>query len=174
MEEAQMSETVNGLAFGILAFLCVGGAVGMLVTDNIVHAAFWLLEVSVAAAGVFFLLQADYVALVQILVYSVAVAVLMVFSIMITLRRLEDAVRPRDFSAIAAAIAALFCAAMIYALRGLNESPVQKLPAILPDVAAFGRLLFSPTGWALPFEIASLILTAALVGAVWWTKEGDE
>ena len=169
-----MPETVNGLAFGVLAVMCVGGAVGMLVTRNIVHAAFWLLEVSIAAAGVFFLLRADYVALVQILVYAVAVAVLMVFSIMITLRRLEDAVRARDFSAIAAAIATLFCAAMIYALRGFQGHAVQKLPAVVPDVAAFGRLLFSPTGWSLPFEIASLILTAALVGAVWWTKEGDE
>jgi NADH:ubiquinone oxidoreductase subunit 6 (subunit J) len=169
-----MSETVNGLAFGVLAFMCVGGAVGMLATKNIVHSAFWLLEVSIAAAGLFFLLSADYVALVQLLVYSVAVAVLMIFSIMITLRRLEDAIRPRDFSAIAAALATVFCALMVWVLRGFHAPVGQKLPAVAPDIAAFGALLFSPKGWALPFEIASLILTAALVGAVWWTKEGDE
>lgn len=169
-----MPETVNGLAFAILAFLCVGGAVGMLAAKNIVHSAFWLLEVSIAAAGLFFLLSADYVALVQILVYAVAVAVLMVFSIMITLRRLEDAIRPRDFSAVAAATAALFCAVMIFALRGFHGASPQAMPAVVPDIAAIGKLLFSPRGWALPFEIASLILTAALVGAVWWTKEGEE
>jgi NADH:ubiquinone oxidoreductase subunit 6 (subunit J) len=148
----------------------------MLYTKNIVHAAFWLLEVSIAAAGLFFLLRADYVALVQVLVYAVAVAVLMVFSIMITLRRLEDAIRPRDFSALAAAIATVFCASMVWALRGFTGHPAQPMPPYAPDVAAFGRLLFSAGGWSLPFEIASLILTAALVGAVWWTKSkaGDE
>ncbi|HEY5540624.1 MAG TPA: NADH-quinone oxidoreductase subunit J [Coriobacteriia bacterium] len=169
-----MPETVNGVAFGILAVMCVGGALGMLATKNIVHAAFWLLEVSVAAAGVFLLLSADYVALVQLLVYAVAVAVLMIFSIMITLRRLEDAIRPRDFSAIAATLATLFCALMIYALRGFHAPAGQKLPAVAPDIAAFGALLFAAKGWALPFEIASLILTAALVGAVWWTREGEK
>jgi NADH:ubiquinone oxidoreductase subunit 6 (subunit J) len=169
-----MSETVNGVAFGILAVMCVGGALGMLVSKNIVHAAFWLLEVSIAAAGLFFILNADYVALVQLLVYSVAVAVLMIFSIMITLRRLEDAIRPRDFSALAAALAVLFCAVMVFVIRGSSAHPGQRLPTVAPDVAAFGKLLFAVNGWALPFEIASLILVVALVGAVWWTKEGED
>jgi NADH:ubiquinone oxidoreductase subunit 6 (subunit J) len=169
-----MSETVNGIAFGVLALMCVGGAFGMLYTKNIVHAAFWLLEVSVAAAGVFFLLNADYVALVQLLVYAVAVAVLMVFSIMITLRRLEDAIRPRDFSALAAALGVMFCAVMVFVLGGFSSHAVQKLPAVAPSIAAFGKLLFAVNGWALPFEIASLILVVALVGAVWWTKEDED
>jgi NADH:ubiquinone oxidoreductase subunit 6 (subunit J) len=167
-----MTDTVNGFAFALLALACVGGAVGMLATRNILHAAFWLLEVSVAAAGLFFLLSADYVALVQLLVYAVAVAVLMVFSIMITLRRLEDAVRPRDFSAIAAALVAVFCAVMVYLLRGFHAVGTQKLTPVAPGIAEIGALMFSVKGWSLPFEIASLILTAALVGAVWWTK-GD-
>ena len=169
-----MSETVNGVAFGILAVMCVGGAFGMLFTKNIVHAAFWLLEVSIATAGLFFILNAEYVALVQLLVYSVAVAVLMIFSIMITLRRLEDAIRPRDFSALAAGLAVLFSAVMIFVLRGYVAPAGQKLPAVAPDIAAFGKLLFAVNGWALPFEIASLILVVALVGAVWWTKEGED
>jgi len=169
-----MTDTVNGLAFGVLSLMCVGGAIGMLFTKNIVHAAFWLLEVSIATAGLFFLLNADYVALVQLLVYAVAVAVLMVFSIMITLRRLEDAIRPRDFSAIAAALGVLFGAVIVFALRGYAKPAGQRLPAVAPDVAAFGKLLFAANGWALPFEIASLILVVALVGAVWWTKEDDD
>jgi len=169
-----MAPTVSGVAFAILAALCVGGAVGMLVARNIVHAAFWLLEVTIASAGLFLLLDADYVAIVQLLVYAVAVAILMIFSIMITLRRIEDAVRPRDFSAVAAALSTVFCASMLWVLRAFPQAPSQELPAVAPDVAALGKLLFSAQGWSLPFEIASLILTAALVGAVWWTKEGDE
>jgi len=75
---------------------------------------------------------------------------------------------------LAAALAVLFCAVMIYALRGFVAPAGQKLPAFAPDIAAFGKLLFAVNGWALPFEIASLILVVALVGAVWWTKEGED
>ena len=168
-----MTETVSGIAFVLLAIASVGGALGMLATKNIVHAAFWLLEVSLATAGIYFLLDADYVALMQILVYAVAVAVLMIFSIMLTLRRAEDAIRPRDFSAAAAALAAFFAGVMLLAISRFTPRTA-KMPDVVPDLAVFGRLLFSPRGWALPFEIASILLTAALVGAVWWTREGDE
>jgi NADH-quinone oxidoreductase subunit J len=167
-----MTNTVSGIAFGILAVACVGGAIGMLSTKNIVHSAFWLLEVSLAAAGVFMLLDADYVALVQLLVYAVAVAILMIFSIMITLRRLEDAIRPRAFSPIALALALAFSAGMIFILRGAHFA-APRFPAVVPDLVAFGKTMFSPKGWALPFEIASVMLTAARVGAVWWTREDD-
>ena len=168
-----MTDTVSGVAFVLLGAACVGGAVGMLTTKNIVHAAFWLLGVTLSAAGLFVLLDAEYVALVQLLVYAVAVAVLMIFSIMITVRRLEDAIRPRDFSPLAFALALVFCAVMLVVLRGFHGFKAT-LPAVVPDLAAFGRILFSARGWALPFEIASLMLTAALVGAVWWTREDDE
>jgi NADH-quinone oxidoreductase subunit J len=161
------------VAFGIFAVLSVGGAIGMLVSKNVVHAAFWLLEVSVAAAGIFFLLSADYVALVQLLVYSVAVAVLMLFTIMITLRRLEDAIRPSDFSLIAAVVGLLFGGLMLYLLSSF-PAHLQTAPYRASDIVAIGKLMFSAKGWALPFELASLLLTAALVGAVWWTRDGDE
>jgi len=167
-----MLNSVSGLAFAVFALLCVGGALGMLTSKNVVHAAFWLLAVSVSAAGIFFLLGADYVALVQLLVYSVAVAVLMLFTIMITLRRLEDAVRPRDFSVLAALASVIFAAIMIFLLA---DFPVRAwTTATGYDIEAIGRQLFSIKGWAVPFEIASVLLTAALVGAVWWTREGDE
>jgi NADH:ubiquinone oxidoreductase subunit 6 (subunit J) len=169
-----MPETVNGIAFAVLALMCVGGAIGMLVSKNIVHSAFWLLEVSIAAAGVFFILGSDYVALVQLLVYAVAVAVLMVFSIMITLRRPEDAIRTRDFSVLAAALAAAFAAVMIFLSRGFSVGGAQRMPAVAPGIPDIGALLFSVKGWSLPFEIASLVLVVALIGAVWWTKEGDD
>jgi len=168
-----MTDTVSGVTFVILAAAILGGAIGMLFSKNIVHSAFWLLGVSVAASGIFVLLDAEYVALVQLLVYAVAVAILMIFSIMITLRRLEDAVRPRDFSLVAFALGLAFCVGMFFVLRGFH-APSAKFPTVSPDLLAFGKTMFSARGWSLPFEIASLMLTAALVGAVWWTREDDE
>lgn len=168
-----MPSTVDGVTFAFLALALVGGALGMLWTRNIIHAGFWLLEVSVAAAGVYFLLGADYVALVQLLVYAGAVSVLIIFSVMITLRRREDAQRPRDFSWAAMLLAAVFGAMLVFTILG-SAIQVAEMPASAPDLVALGRRLFSATGWALPFEIASLVLTAALVGAVWWSGKGEE
>ncbi len=166
-----MPESVDGIAFALLAVACVGGAVGMLATRNVVHAAVWLLEVMVALAGLFLLLSAEFMAMVQLLVYAGAVAVLVLFVIMLTLRRREDAIRPRDWSWPSAVMATVFGGVVLGTLSHLPAMKVQ-MPAVVPGIAAFGKLLF--TAWVLPFELASLILLVALVGAVWWSKEGDD
>lgn len=168
-----MPETVNGIAFIALATATIGGAIGMLASRNIVHAAFWLLEVSVAAAGIYYLLDAAFIALVQLLVYAGAVSVLMLFTIMLTLRRREDAIRPLDLSLPAAALAIALCGLLLTVIaRG--GFTVAEMPPTVPDMLAFGRTLFAVDGWSLPFEIASLILLVALVAAVWWSKEGED
>ena len=168
-----MSETVNGIAFLALALATIGGAVMMLATRNVVHAAFWLLEVMLATAGLYLLLSAEFLALVQVLVYAGSVAVLVLFTIMLTLRRREDAIRPYEPGWGAGVLAALFGGALLFAAeRFFSQLPGGVMPDTVPDVAAFGEKLF--TAWAVPFEIASLVLTAALVGAVWWSGGDGE
>jgi len=168
-----VSDTVSTVAFVLLALATVGGSAAMLWTRNVVHAAFWLLEVSVASAGIYMLLDADYIALVQLLIYAGALAILLIFTIMITLRSREDAVRSRDSSGLAMALAVVFFAVVAVAVVGWEALPVT-LPAQGPDLVAFGKMLFSVDGWVAPFEIASLVLTAALVAAVLWSREGEE
>lgn len=168
-----MAEYVSGAAFIILAIALIVGAIGMLSTKNIIHSGFWLLEVSVVAAGIYYLLGADYIALVQLLVYAGAVSVIIIFSIMITLRRQEDAKRSRDFSPLALVAAVLFCALTIAVISVFPLSG-DALPEAAPSMMDFSLRLFSPTGWALPFELASAVLTVALVGAVWWTQKGKK
>ena len=165
-----MGETVNGVAFGILALASIGGAIGMLTTRNVMHAAFWLLEVMVAVGGLFLLLSAEYLAVVHVLVYAGAVSVLMLFTIMLSLRRREDAVRPVDVS-IGGAILSILFGTIVYVAIAQYGDRVAEMPAEAPDTAALGELLF--TRWALPFEVASLVLLVAVVGAVWWAKEVD-
>jgi NADH-quinone oxidoreductase subunit J len=165
-----MPETVNGITFAILAIASVGGAVMMLYTRNVVHAAFWLLEVMLAIAGLFLLLSAEFLALVQVLVYAGAVSVLMLFVVMLTLRRREDAVRPRDLSLPAAAMAAVFLGIVLVGIVRADIETVA-MPPEAPDTAALGTMMF--TDWVLPFEVASLVLLVALIAAVWWSKEDD-
>lgn len=165
-----MAETVSGVAFWLLAVAAVGGALAMLTTRNVMHAAFWLLEVMVAIAGLFLLLSAEFLAMVQLMVYAGAVSVLLLFVIMLTLRRREDAYRPLEASLAAGVLAALLLGAMLVALAGFR-APAAEMPATAPGVAEFGRVMF--TAWALPFEVASVVLLVALVGAVWWARGGD-
>ncbi|MBS3957299.1 MAG: NADH-quinone oxidoreductase subunit J [Clostridiales bacterium] len=165
-----MSESVNGIAFAILAGAAILGAVGMLTTRNVIHAAFWLLEVMIAVAGLFLLLQAEYMAVVQVLVYAGAVSVLMLFVIMLTLRRREDAVRPVEVSVAGALMAFVFGGVLFLAIARYGDR-VAQMPEVAPDTAALGVLLF--TRWVLPFEVASLVLLVAIIAAVWWSREEE-
>jgi NADH-quinone oxidoreductase subunit J len=167
-----MTPGVDAIAFAVLAGLVLSGAVMMLASRNVVHAAFWMLLSMVSTGGLFLLLSAEFLALVQILVYAGAVAVLTLFTIMITLRRRSDAVRTRDFSASALAVATGFAVLMYLVLSRLEVPVAAEYPASAPDTAAFGAELF--TTWAVPFEIASLVLLVALIGAVWWSRGKGE
>lgn len=167
-----MPEAVNGVAFSVLAFSIVLGALAMLTSKNVVHAAVWLLGALVATAGIFMLLSAEFLALVQIVVYAGAVSVLMLFVIMLTLRRREDAVRPLDLTWSSAGLAFAFLVLLYVGILGRTPVAVEAPPAVTPDTAAFGTELF--VTWMIPFELASLVLLVALVGAVWWAGGGDE
>jgi NADH:ubiquinone oxidoreductase subunit 6 (subunit J) len=166
-----MPSGIDAIPFAILAAAILGGGVAVMLSRNVVHAAFWLLEVLVATAGLYLLLSAEFIALVQLMVYAGAVSVLVLFVIMLTLRRREDAIRPRDLSWPVAVLAAVFAATTASVVRGL-PAPIAPTPDRLPGVAEFGQALF--TRWVLPFEIASGILLVALVGAVWWAGRGEE
>lgn len=165
-----MPDAIPAAPFVVLAACVLGGALMVVLSRNVVHAAFWLLAVMMAVAGLFMLLSAGFLALVQIMVYAGAVSVLLLFTIMLTLRSREDAERPLDLSLSAAGIAVAALVVAGSAIASLAPAyPVA--PAATPLVADFGRLLF--TERALPFEIASVILLIALVGAVWWSGGED-
>ena len=167
-----MPDAIPALPFVILAALTLLGAFMVVLSDNVVHAAFWVLEVMMAVAGLFMLLSAGYLALVQVLVYVGAVSVLLLFTVMLTLRSRQDAVRPLDLSWTAALISLAVLVAAAWCIAAFNPQVAAAYPAITPGVAEFGKLLF--TRWALPFEIASVILLLALVGAVWWSGAGGD
>jgi NADH-quinone oxidoreductase subunit J len=165
-----MPDQVDLIPFLVLAIAALGGAVMVIASRNVVHAAFWLLEVMMAVAGLFMLLSAGFLALLQMMVYAGAVSVLVLFTVMLTLRRREDSVRSLDLTWGAAGIASAVLVAVGAAIASF--APVlPKAPAVTPGVEAFGRALF--TSWALPFEIASVVLLVALVGAVWWAGGGE-
>jgi NADH-quinone oxidoreductase subunit J len=162
----------ENIAFGLLAVAAVVAALKVVTTQNVVHAALYLVVVLSSIAAVFVLLAAEFVAITQILVYVGAIVVLFLFGIMLTrptlgrVHDLDNNQRP------AAAVTALFLLGVLsFALVDAFED--EELPEIggtAATVAAeqgtrpVGDAIFST--YLVPFEVVSVLLLAALVGAI--------
>ncbi len=156
------------LFFLILAAAAIAGALGVVLSKKPVYSALSLLVNFAVVAVLFISLQAQFVAVVQIIVYAGAIVVLFLFVIMLIGGDLPGvAIRPRG-RAVAAVVAAL---AGVLALAGLGYAVIAGSPAAMSgavpgngSVQAIGEALF--TTYLLPFELASMLLLVAMVGAV--------
>jgi NADH-quinone oxidoreductase subunit J len=156
--------TVAQVIFYFIAALAVGGALGVVLMRNAVYAALSLILALLAVAGVFILLASEFLALVQVLIYGGAVTVLLLFALMLT--------RTGDLSETMvgaqwplAAVASAFLAALLIATGATTDWPGDAAGEITTiPFETVGEALFRQ--WAVPFEIASLVLLVALVGAI--------
>jgi len=132
---------------------------------NIVHCAISLIAFFAGIAAIFFSLRAEFLGAVQIIVYVGAVAVLILFAIMLTRHvagdRHESPFTPGAIWGVLTSLAVL--GALIYSLAGQPIQTPTNASASL-SVGEIGRVLM--TRYAVPFEVISLLLTAALIGAV--------
>ncbi|QBD79208.1 NADH-quinone oxidoreductase subunit J [Ktedonosporobacter rubrisoli] len=163
------------LIFWIIAVILVGSALLVVGLNNIVHSALALIVMFAMAAGIYVLLNAEFIAIVQILVYAGAVTILILFALMLT--RIGGQVRTNPTNKlwwIGMIICALVGASIVYAATFSNRAIANvgngagQLPAGISNVVRIGQLLYSPTtySYVLPFEIASLVLLVAIVGAI--------
>ena len=150
--------------FYVVAAVTVLGALGVVLARNVVHTALFLILALLAVAGVFILLSAEFLAIVQILIYGGAVTILILFAMMLTrVRDMPQALDgpQRPFAALAAgAFMAISILSVLSAeWPGKSEDEITVVPfEELSDV------LFR--NWAVPFEVASLVLLVALIGAI--------
>jgi NADH:ubiquinone oxidoreductase subunit 6 (subunit J) len=160
------------IVFLIFAAILVGSALAVVTLRNIVHAALFLVLVFGAAAGIYILLNAEFIAIVQILVYAGAVTILILFSIMLTQNPNSRSSNPVNRQAfIAAGIALLLCGGIVFALSqngAISSAASQAVTQNTGTAVNIGNLLYSPTtySYVLPFEIATLVLLVAIVGAI--------
>jgi NADH-quinone oxidoreductase subunit J len=162
------------LIFIILSALCVGAVTAMIVSRNQAHNALFLVLAFASLGGIFGLLDAPFAAAVQVLVYAGAIMVLFLFAIMMfNLRRPEPPERKRVRIVLGAALAVILLAELL--LAGRRALGIGVAGAVAPgrDIARLGRLLFTDNLYA--FEITSLLILAALVGALALAgkKEGE-
>jgi NADH-quinone oxidoreductase subunit J len=166
---------IAALFFYLFASICVASAVMVITSRNPVHSVLWLILAFVNAAGLFILLGAEFLAMILVIVYVGAVAVLFLFVVMmldVDFTALRQGVL--DYLPIGAVIGAVFFIELVAMLMigsgafgtGVGKAIVEPIPS--PDdvtnTAALGRVLY--TTYAYYFEAAGLVLLVAMIGAI--------
>lgn len=159
-----------GAVFVLLSLVAVGSALLVVTTSNLVHAALWLVVTLGAVAGLYLVLAAEFVAWVQVLIYVGAVVVLLLFALMLT----RAPTGPTDDLSVRRSLPAAVVAGLVGVLlavtvvAGFSEVRIDLDEAVVGSAETTGRTLFSM--WVLPFEVLSVLLLAALVGAIALSK----
>ncbi|RAQ97223.1 hypothetical protein A4R35_16915 [Thermogemmatispora tikiterensis] len=175
------------LIFWIIAVVLVAAALVVVGQRNIVHSALALVVVFAMASGIFLLLNAEFIAIVQILIYAGAVTILILFALMLTRIAGQRVTNPNArplAMAVALVVSALVGLGIIFAATvsqfaqsapaaQLLQGTVCSLPS--NNVIAIGQLLYSPScySYVLPFEIATVVLLVAIVGAIVISREEE-
>jgi len=161
--------TVSLALFYVYALAAVAGAVGLVIARSLVHAVMWLFLTLVSVAALFLLMGSQFLAAMQLFVYGGAITVLVLFVLMVAPPSAESVGRRSPITRwIAIGTSAVFFGMLVFAMgatRYETSAPAQ------PDTAALAELLFSR--YMLPFEVAGLLLTIALVGSIVLARGDD-
>lgn len=161
--------TPQQIIFLLTAFVVVFSAVNVVTTRNMVHAALWLVVTLFGAAVVFALLEASFIAVVQVVIYIGAIAIMFIFAVMLTRRDIRDRGpqhNPGWWSAAVISVLAFVSLVVVLASwPGFNTASAPPVPE--DSLLLLGKALVSPEAFVLPFEVASVLLMSALVGAVY-------
>ncbi|MBE9038273.1 NADH-quinone oxidoreductase subunit J [aff. Roholtiella sp. LEGE 12411] len=161
-----LAEGVQIVSFGVLATMMIGAAIGVVLFANIVYSAFMLGGVFISIAGLYLLLNADFVATAQILIYVGAVNVLILFAIMLVNKRQDFVPFPNSW------VRKVLTAVVSLGLFALLSTMVLATPWAYSTTSVTGEssiVLIGEhffTDFLLPFELASILLLVAMVGAI--------
>ncbi len=152
--------------FILSAALIVASALKVVTTRNLVHAALWLISTLFGVAILFALLEANFLAVVQVVVYIGAIAIMFIFAVMLTRREMLDKGPQLNAGWPMVAVLGVLTFGGLFAV--ISQFPTKQAAEITSDtLLALGNALVSPSAFVLPFEVASVLLLAALVGAVY-------
>ncbi|WP_416828121.1 NADH-quinone oxidoreductase subunit J [Ectobacillus polymachus] len=161
------------VAFLALALIAIMGGVLMINVSKVMHMMLSLVFTFLSIAGLYFMLSAEFVGVVQILIYSGAVAIIMIFGIMLTKHddEVESHFNVRSFFVLLGVLA--FGAVMYFAVNNVDFSPKGADANLhVQNTKQIGEMLY--TQYLVPFEITSILLLVALIGAIILTKTDEQ
>ena len=164
-----MEDTGSIVAFWLLAALTVGSALAVVAVRDLIRAVVLLITSFLGVAGLYITLSADFVAVVQVLIYGGAIIIVLLFAIMLT--RSGEYPRISDNRqwplAVVAALGLLGVLVPAFLIRGVDDNQPHN-----PAFSDLANSLF--TRWAIPFEVASLVLLVALIGSIIIARSGED
>lgn len=164
--------------FLLTALVTLVSALRVVTTRHLVHAALWLIVTLFGVAVLYVLLEAPFFAVAQVVIYIGAIAILMLFAIMLTRREYRDrgpqTGRQWPWAALVAVLYFAGVTGLLQAWPGLESAPAGEVPA--DAVQQLGQALVSPQYYVVPFKVASVLLLAALIGAIYiaWERRRGE
>jgi NADH-quinone oxidoreductase subunit J len=177
----EISMTFEQVLFWVVAVFTVGSGILVVTMRNLFHAALAMMASFLGVAGVYILLDAGFLAAAQLLVYIGAISILVIFAIMLTRRLMQTHESPFNsqpvFGLVTAVATFLVIGITLYRMRVFWPlQPSAELPfASRPEVSAdilrssvqrMGQAFVSADAYVIPFEVASILLLAAMVGAI--------
>lgn len=161
--------SVLQVLFILIAAATLGAALMTVTAHNLIHAALWLVVALFGVAVLYVLLNAPFLAVAQVVIYIGAIAILMIFAIMLTRRMAADTVRQTNANwAWGAGLSVLMFGGLVWTLANWPAFGVQvpQVELTIDPLRELGLALVSPNAYVIPFEVASILLLAALIGAI--------
>ena len=156
------------VAFWALAVLLVGSALSVVLSTNLFHAVLWLALSLTGTAGVFLLLDAEFLAAVQLLLYAGGVVTIVVFAIVVTERLVGERITQTNRGILAGALVAAALAAIIVSAIVQRPLALAKPPLADDLTRAVGTAVL--TRFVLPFELLAVLMLAALLSAIYLAR----
>jgi NAD(P)H-quinone oxidoreductase subunit 6 len=155
---------ISTAVFYLIAIITVGSAAVVAFSPNIIYSAFSLLGTFAGVAGLYVFLGADFVAGVQVLIYVGGILVLILFAVMLTHRITDVEVTNRAAGRVPGLL--IVTVFLVLLIQTIRETPWVRVKEVAhqPTTAKIGDLFLE--NYLLPFELASLVLLAAMIGAV--------
>ena len=156
------------IIFLVVAGLTLASAVMVVSARRMMHAALWLVLTLLGVAVLFGTLETGFFTVIQVVVYIGAIAILIIFAVMLTRRDLqEEGPAVSRFAWVAGLVALAAFVGITVALNTWGSFGAARPAGTVEDIAALGRALVSPEGFMIPFEVASVLLIGALIGAIY-------
>jgi NADH-quinone oxidoreductase subunit J len=161
---------VNGeaLAFWTLATVLVGSALAVVLTKNLFHGVLWLALALTGTAGIFLLLDAEFLAAVQLLLYAGGIVTIVVFAIVVTERLVGERISQTSRNLVAGAVTAAVLAWLVVSTIWQRPLTMVRPPMAENLTRQLGDTV--QTRFVLPFELLALLMLAGLMGAIYFAR----